>query len=167
MRRLSAEIGSIEYEGLFHALELKAHRARTDTHGLARLASWLYEVLSDYGRSMARPLVALLNAWLLAVILYAACFTPPYDAPGPGMSAEACRMTGWPPGSEVWVSAAREFLPSLFGMSNAANRPEWLRCAEGAHPLLFFAVNSLQIVVFIACVSLFLIALRRRFQLRE
>ncbi|MBI1329023.1 MAG: hypothetical protein GC166_03855 [Alphaproteobacteria bacterium] len=167
LRRLCADIGSIEYEGLFHALELKAHRARTDTQIPARIASWLYEMLSDYGRSMARPMLALLNAWFLAVIFYLLLFLPPYDSAGPGMSEAACRAMGSPPGTEIWTAAAREFLPSLFGMSAVANRPEWLRCAEGSHPLLFFTAGVLQILVFIACVSLFLIALRRRFQLRD
>lgn len=160
LRRLCAEIGSIEYEGMFHALELRAHRARTDTQLMARAASWAYEKLSDYGRSMGRPLLLLLIAWGLFATLYLLILTPPY-------SAEACAGVGWPSRLEILVAAAQEFLPSLFGAANISNQPEWLRCGEGAHPFLFFTLSVAQIVTFIALVSLFLIALRRRFRLRD
>lgn len=167
LRRLCAEIGSIEYEGLFHALELRAHRARTDTNPTARLASWLYDVLSDYGRSMGRPLIALLGAWTFFSTAYLLLLTPPYSVGGPDIAAEVCQGMAWPSRTELWTASAREFLPSLFGMSSVSNRPEWLRCAEGNHQFLFFALSVSQVMTFIACVSLFLIALRRRFQLRD
>lgn len=167
LRRLCAEVGSIEYEGRFHALELKAHRARTDTQIPARLASWFYEKFSDYGRSISRPLVWLAWFWGLFTIVYALAFMPPYLVGGAGMSERACRVAAPDGKADVFVTVAREFLPSLFGTSSTTSRPDWLRCAEGAHPLLFFFTSALQIVVFIACVSLFLIAMRRRFQLRD
>jgi uncharacterized protein YjbI with pentapeptide repeats len=167
LRRLTAEIGSIEYEGLFHALELRAHRARTDTNPTARFASWLYDVLSDYGRSMGRPVIALFGAWAFFATAYLLLLTPPYSVGGPNIVAETCQNMAWPSRAELWVASAREFLPSLFGMSSVSNRPEWLRCAEGNHPLTFFALSVSQVAAFIACVSLFLIALRRRFQLRD
>ena len=168
LRRLAAEIGSIEYEGRFHALELKAHRARTDTQIPARIASWLYEKLSDYGRSMGRPLLWLAGSWLAAAVIYWWAFMPPYNADAMGLSSGTCQsMGGTREWNELLATAGREFLPSLFGMANTANRPEWLRCAEAAHPLWFFLIGAAQIVIFVACVSLFLIALRRRFQLRD
>src|ERR1043166_4336295 len=167
LRRLCAEIGGIEYEGLFHALELRAHRARTDTNPTARFASWLYDVLSDYGRSMGRPLIALLGAWTFFATAYLLLLTPPYSVGGPNIVAETCQNMAWPSRAELWTASAREFLPSLFGMSSVSNRPEWLRCAEGNHQLLFFVLSVAQAMTFIACVSLFLLALRPRFQLKD
>jgi hypothetical protein len=167
LRRLCAEIGSIEYEGMFHALELRAHRARTDANPTARLASWLYDVTSNYGRSMGRPFLVLLGAWVAFATGYLLFLMPPYSAGSTGLSENTCRAVDFPARADIWVTTAREFLPSLFGTSSAVNRPDWLRCAEGSHPILFFVFSSLQIVMFIACISLFLIALRRRFQLRD
>jgi hypothetical protein len=168
LRRLAAEIGSIEYEGRFHALELKAHRARTDTQFLARVASWLYEILSDYGRSMGRPIAWLAGFWVAFALVYRWVFVPPYRVDAAGLAAGTCQTIANPPAwSDAIVTAAHQFLPSLFGMSSAANRPEWLRCAEASRPLAFLLASGIQIIVFLVCISLFLIALRRRFQLRD
>ncbi len=166
LRWLCKQIGSIEYEGMFHALELRAHAKRTNTNPTARVASIIYQILSDYGRSIGRPLAWHTGAWVLFATAYLLAFMPPYENSGPGVSADLCRsMVVRPTAVEILVAAAREFLPSLFGTSSAVNRPEWLRCAEGDRPFLFFFLSAIQIVTFILCIALFLIALRRRFQI--
>ncbi len=157
LRRLCAEIGSVEYEGLFHALELRAHRVRTDAAPLARASSYLYDKLSDYGRSMGRPVLTLATAWAVFATLYLLLLTPPYMTVG-------CAASTFPSRMQIWVAAAHAFLPTLFG---TAARPDWLRCAEADHPLLLLMLSVTQVVVFVAAVSLFLIALRRRFQLKN
>lgn len=70
LRRLSSEIGDIQAEGMFHALELRCHRARTNARSLDRLVSLLYGILSDYGQSMARPLAVILVFWAVAIAFY-------------------------------------------------------------------------------------------------
>lgn len=168
LRWLCKQIGSIEYEGMFHALELRAHAERTNTNPTARLASIIYQNLSDYGRSIGRPLAWLTAAWVLFATVYLVAFMPPYQNSGPGISAGLCRsIVVRPTGVEILVAAGREFLPSLFGTASAVNRPEWLRCAEGDRPFLFFFLSAIQIVTFILCIALFLIALRRRFQIHD
>jgi hypothetical protein len=171
LRRLAGDIGSIEYVGLFHGLELRAHRARTDTQLLARLASWLYEKTSNYGQSLGRPLLFLLGSWGVFCALYAGWLRLVFgDALG-----TTCKWFG-PPGSQtvpapdlqdLVTTTARNFLSGFFGQSSLANRPAWLRCAEAYNEFGYFVVTLAQSVVFIASVTLFLIALRRRFQLRN
>lgn len=168
LRQLCREIGSIEYEGMFHALELRAHAERTNTSPTARIASIIYQWLSDCGRSIGTPLVWLAAAWAIFSITYLFAFMPPYRNAGAGVSAGVCSsMSARPSALEVLVAAGREFLPSLFGTANVANRPDWLRCAEGNGHFLFFLVSSVQIITFVLCIALFLIALRRRFQIHD
>jgi len=168
LRHLCAAIRSVEYEGLFHALELRAHRARTDTNPTARAASWLYAELSDYGRSMGRPLYGLALLWFVFAHFYLWTGRPPFGADAAGLEAGACRAAGsGPDWIAALIAAARQFVPSFFGVSSAANKPLWLRCAEAEYPLSYFAVGTLETVLFIALIALFLIALRRRFQLRQ
>jgi uncharacterized protein YjbI with pentapeptide repeats len=43
----------------FYRLELKAARLRWSTNAFERFVSWAYDVVSDYGESLVRPLLAL------------------------------------------------------------------------------------------------------------
>ena len=51
-------------EARFFKLELQARRKRHDIPGWERWASYAYEVLSDYGGSVSRPLTWLLILWI-------------------------------------------------------------------------------------------------------
>jgi hypothetical protein len=167
LRRLCERAGNVEYEGLFHSLEIRAHRFRTDAAPTARVMGLFYEWMSDHGRSMGRPLVWLFCAWITAAVSYAELFSPPYHSGGVGIAIEECeKIIARPSMDDYLVSAAHQFLPSLYGIVTNANRPEWLRCGEADHPLLYLGVATIQVLIFFVTVALFLIALRRRFQIR-
>jgi hypothetical protein len=72
LKLLSESAGQAEQALKFNALELHAKR-HSPTEKLAfKCGTWLYEKLSDYGRSFARPLIwylgLLATTWLLAII---------------------------------------------------------------------------------------------------
>ncbi|RYG99941.1 MAG: hypothetical protein EON58_02090 [Alphaproteobacteria bacterium] len=54
----------------FYRLELKATRLRTSTHPVERFISFLYDLSSQYGNSMTRPLVALVFVVLAFSAIY-------------------------------------------------------------------------------------------------
>lgn len=171
LKHLCAEIGDIEQQTRFQALELQAHRARDDAQLSDRLASVAYGVLSNYGQSMSRPIAWLVITWITVVGVYFLLFMPPYET---DLSDVACKSIvavadgTWASVEEVTVAVGRQFLPSLFGTgSGAASPPDWLRCASASRALPFFLVGVAQTLLFITCVSLFLVALRRRFKLRD
>ena len=56
LRQLSATVGNLDDEMDFHALELEARRARSDVALFERGVIVAYKGLSDYGRSMWRPI---------------------------------------------------------------------------------------------------------------
>lgn len=56
LKQLSEAQGQTEQALDFNALELRARRLQPDAVRGFRVATWLYEYLSDYGRSFVRPL---------------------------------------------------------------------------------------------------------------
>ena len=55
----------------FFAYEQKCHRKRKDVSVGVKLFSWLYEISSDYGRSLIRPLIAMFTTIILSTLIYA------------------------------------------------------------------------------------------------
>ncbi len=75
LRRLK-ELASIgkdcEKEQELFALELKAKRFH-ETTGSRLLLSYAYQLFSDFGRSVARPVIGLVTTWLFFGIYFAHC----------------------------------------------------------------------------------------------
>jgi uncharacterized protein YjbI with pentapeptide repeats len=59
-------------EGMFYALEQKCLRKDPDTPRSAKIASWIYEKVSDYGQSFLRPLNLWFGLPFLFYLLYLA-----------------------------------------------------------------------------------------------
>jgi Pentapeptide repeats (9 copies) len=72
LKRLADENGQTDQALMFNAIELRAKRRRTDEPFFLRVVSWMYDVTSDYGRSVARPfclyLALLVFTYLLAAL---------------------------------------------------------------------------------------------------
>jgi hypothetical protein len=79
------KIHAHDEELMFLALELQAKRHRNDCPRHAKLLSWLYEIFSDYGRSVARPLLAMFYSAL--IFLYFSSVFLISDLP----TSEACK----------------------------------------------------------------------------
>jgi Pentapeptide repeats (9 copies) len=72
LKRLSDEHGQTDQALSFNAMELRAKRLHTDATRTFKIVTWLYEYVSDYGRSYGRPLIwyggLLVCTFCLAVI---------------------------------------------------------------------------------------------------
>lgn len=84
LKQLSEAQGQTEQALNFNALELRARRHQPTAGHAFRVATWLYERLSDYGRSFARPLGAYAALVLLTfcLALSHAAFHSPTSCPG-------------------------------------------------------------------------------------
>ncbi len=58
---------------MFYALEMKSRR-HTEKKKLVKFLSWLYEVTSDYGQSISRPLLWLGGSYLIFATIYTIFF---------------------------------------------------------------------------------------------
>lgn len=78
LRKRMAEVGSAKDERRFLALELRARRRRSDSEVslIERALSACYDIVSDYGESILRPLIALALLVTCGSLIYYNC-TPP------------------------------------------------------------------------------------------
>ncbi len=78
LKRLADEHGQTDQALNFNAMELRAKRLQTTPKSAPwafKAVTWLYEKLSDYGRSFMRPLMGYVGLLLLSVVLTMACAT--------------------------------------------------------------------------------------------
>lgn len=73
LRRMATQAGDHVREAEFFAQELRAHRGHADKwYTSARWwLGWGYQILSNFGRSVALPIVCMLNTWLWGAVIYA------------------------------------------------------------------------------------------------
>ena len=160
LRQLSAIIGNVEDEMNFHSLELDARRARKDVPLFERGMIVLYRWLSDYGRSMWRPIWVLIS-FAAAIVLVVTSLTR-------WALDEAKLLRGnvpMPSSAEIATYILRNFIPPPPVWSENLGRT-WAVGLDDAARSLLFLVGTLETLVFTVLVALFLIALRRRFQIR-
>jgi hypothetical protein len=74
LKRIADEHGQIDQALNFNALELHLKFRRAKTEKFFKLVTWLYEKLSDYGRSFAKPLF-----WYTLLICLSAIFAMIYS----------------------------------------------------------------------------------------
>ena len=160
LRQHCASNGNVEDELNFHALELDARSARNDIPIFDRIIILFYKWFSDFGRSMWRPiwiLLCLVPIATLAVGEYIAHY----------IDGEKIIIAGVPnpSQSEFYIFAIRNFIPPPPVWSENMGRT-WLVGLSDTAKMVMFALGTLQTLTFGILVALFLIALRRRFQIR-
>lgn len=69
LKELAHNNRDFEAAGRFFALEIRCLRA--SRHRFMQSLDWLYDLVSDYGRSIGRPLVA----WLATIVITALCLS--------------------------------------------------------------------------------------------
>jgi Pentapeptide repeats (9 copies) len=84
LKRLSDEHGQTDQALNFNAMELRAKRLQVDASWPFRLTTWLYERVSDYGRSLYRPLICYFGLLIctFTIALMHAAFNSPKDCKG-------------------------------------------------------------------------------------
>ncbi len=141
-------------EQMFFASELIARRKQTATPPWERAFSWLYEKTADYGRSIARPLVALLASIPVFALLYW------------GISGGLSGNWAWPAFWEAMNFSARRVLPFGAWEATEAQLPKLL-LGDGntLFTVVMRALATLQSIFALAMAFLAGLALRRRFQI--
>jgi hypothetical protein len=72
LRQRAEEINNAKYERVFHTYELRARRRRRDRDApyVERVLSQIYDLTSEYGQSITRPLLCVLGLWALLGFVY-------------------------------------------------------------------------------------------------
>ncbi|MDO8458180.1 MAG: pentapeptide repeat-containing protein [Burkholderiaceae bacterium] len=96
LKRLSDEHGQIDQALNFNALELHLKYRRSKTDKVYKVVTWLYEKLSDYGRSFTKPIFWYGILICLSSILVMA-YSTYYGNPAKDRQALCKQMEGQPP----------------------------------------------------------------------
>ncbi len=139
-RTLKLAMGKVKArneEAMFYAYEQKSLRRRDDTPRPVKALSWLYELTADYGRSFVRPLACL----VVVTAVFWLCYVLVATTPG---AAFDFAMTQLVRPFSVWIPLKAAF----------AGPPLWLK---------FLA--TVQSVISLGLLTLFILAIRRRFRL--
>jgi uncharacterized protein YjbI with pentapeptide repeats len=159
LRRLTASVGNVDDEMNFHALELDARSARTDVPPFERGIILAYRAFSDYGRSMWRPVWTFLVIATLVVLA-----ATPLTWHAINQYTLTLKAIAPPTRVEVGMFLARNFIPPPPVWSENLGRA-WSVGLDDIAQILLLMLGTLQTLTFVGFVTLFVIALRRRFRI--
>jgi hypothetical protein len=154
LKRAMADLHARNEEADFFALEMECRRQRGSVSPFERFAATAYKHLADYGRSIVRPV-----AWLLPLTVFAFLFYRDFGAI-PGATFRD--------GSEI-LEFTLEQMFSPFKVWFSPSEGKVVHKAVGdllsQYPPLVKILASLQSLGTIGLLTLFLLALRRRFKM--
>ena len=151
------QVRARDEEGMFYALEMESRRRRDDTPKAVKLFSLLYEVGSDYGRSLVRPLVLLVGVTLLFYLIYAA------------LGSEGGREAY--PGAPLRLAMEQIVRPFALlttdyeSIAPYSDYTEQVRKILDGAPFAARALATVQSLLSLGLIALFILALRRRFRM--
>lgn len=151
-------------EARFYRMELRARRARPSSSGpgpkevsrTEKAISHIYELTSDFGESLLKPLIALVMLWMIATGIYAILVG---DLPF-GCIAVVDPNCGISP--SVAIAAERTWLPFL--AQSAPSAQWWANAASAVQPWAGF-LEIIHRMSAIVLIFLFALAARRKFQI--
>lgn len=149
LKRAMADLHARNEEADFFALEMECRRQRDSVPWFERLAATAYKHLSDYGRSIARPLVGMgfLIGYGFAYFYHLA-------------QAKSFRLP-----ADVLRFVLEQITAPFSIWSGRYNPDPWVKCYLDENPILLYAPATIMTLMAIALVTLFLLALRRRFKM--
>ncbi len=169
LKRLATQGHDHASEQLFFRGELLARRGVTDKYWHASFwFSVFYQIFSDFGRSLIRPLLW----WAVGVLVFAGIYLSHHPRGGEWLTLECIAGTGKPWVSALGLSLHRS-LPALSGFRDTL--PQFHACLYGVHsespfrPIIPDVVSFLSVpqVLFSAVmIFLFLLAVRNHFRIR-
>ena len=132
----------------FYALEQQAIRNQNDTPQWVKIFSWLYEITSNYGQNALRPLIALFLTFLLFFVTYVAlsCDFNNENVPFGQLFGFTVEQSVRP--FAVWIHSNLPQIKGLFGGS----------------PTKIQLIATLQSLLSIIFIALFILAVRWRFK---
>jgi Pentapeptide repeats (9 copies) len=149
LKRAMADLHARNEEADFFALEMECRRQRRSVPRFERFAATLYKHLSDYGRSVARPLV-----WLGFLLGYGFAYF--YHL----AQAKSFHVPG-----DVLRFVLEQITTPFSIWRNEYKCDPWMVDYLKDHPLLLRGPATLMTLTAIALIALFLLALRRRFKM--
>lgn len=162
LKRLAIQGHDHEHEVEFFAEELKARRLMVDKPNTASWwLSFLYEELSDYGRSIAKPLLYWVGLVVLSALLYIASAIP--------LDAERAQECIAGAGSQVNTAYQLAFAKGLLisGLADRTIVTQAYDCLYGdIIPGSATVVASIQTLLSAILLFLLLLGIRNRFKLK-
>ena len=169
LRRLAVQSHDHFSEQRFFRQELLARRGTTER--VWHASFWLglfYQIFSDFGRSLSRPLVWWISGILFFSVVYVAC----HPATDRWFPSTCVKGTGNPPIAALGLSLHNS-LPALSGLRDKL--PEFYACLYGANsqnssgpvlPDVVSLLGVLQVLFSATMIFLFLLAVRNHFKIK-
>lgn len=145
LKELAVNARDHDREQFFFACELKAKRG-FETLGWALVPNYLYEWLSDFGRSLGRPVFFLAFTWFLFGLVY-----------GAGLGKTGMGISGL-------IYSAAHLVPFLPGSRERIKTLEKL-LFDNPTPDIVFALTTIEGVLGVILIFLIGLALRNRFRI--
>ena len=155
LRLRFAEHQNVEYETMFYGLELDARRARASVPFFFEgLFAFLYKITSNYGQNMLRPALWFLGIWGAGIALLITLLIAMHLVPQTNFAGVVSDSSDW---------VLRRLMP--LPIWDAERSPSWLTNIEVRAPGLITLLRVLLPTTSAGLLTVFLIALRRRFQI--
>jgi uncharacterized protein YjbI with pentapeptide repeats len=147
----SRELGNALDEAHFFALEQRSRRIQTKKWSWDWVISTLYDFVSEYGQNPVKPLRHLVEVFFIFIVVYvfmAVIFIP---------------TEAHPEFADIFsFSMVQTVQPFSIWSAKTASLFSWIDC----HPILWKLIGNLQSIFSWSCITLSLLALRRRFKLQ-
>lgn len=151
--RAMSDLKDRGYESMFYALVQRSERKSGMQPYHVRVASWLYEVTTNYGQSIGRPLVVLLLVTIFFSCLYALLASPVIDV---------YASIDWGiVGNSIDLSVFQIVKPFAFYSDKSTKMVQILL---RGHPITFKLTAICQTIFSLSLVTLFLLSLRWKFK---
>lgn len=162
LRHHLAALHNLPMASLIHAAELRLERRNQDH--VTRAISWMYEALSKFGYSTARPMFSLGMALIGFAAIYAGLdgvttVPPPKDQALVGYRANLS-CDGWGGRFDCGILFSLNSMLNPFGIFSTSS-------PLIARSTLFLIVQMFQGLFSIVCLALLIVALQRRFRLSQ
>ncbi|MCK9993427.1 MAG: hypothetical protein Dbin4_01947 [Alphaproteobacteria bacterium] len=149
LKRAMADLHARNEEADFFALEMECRRQRGSVPRLERIVATAYKIFSDYGRSIARPLV-----WMGFLLGYGFAYF--YHL----AQAKSFRAPG-----HVLRFVMEQVVTPFSIWTNRYVPDPWMADYLKDHPMQLRVPATLMTLMAITLIALFLLALRRRFKM--
>ncbi|MGN7612032.1 pentapeptide repeat-containing protein [Magnetococcales bacterium HHB-1] len=150
-------IGAKDDEMRFHALELKSRANKKGAKIALKLFTKAYEIGSDFGQSISRPLVIMFVGFSLFFLLYGVLYHQ--SVPQLGSFPSIMR--------ELFIFTMQSYVQPFAVWSGKflSHAPETIQQFMNSYPLLIRLLATLQTILGAGLLTLFFLALRRKFKL--
>lgn len=138
-------------EANFHAYELEIRRKLDSTSFTVKLFSYLYMIGSDYGRKINRPIIVL----ALTIVAFGLIYL---YLSGPIHKTNILNSIQF-----SFLQVVRPFWVTIPGVE--ATFGEWTNSMLSEHPILLRTLTTLQSIICLSSLALFVLAVRRKFRL--